>query len=110
MDDVAWLIEASEADTHALPPDRVVHGARHDAVEGGEDALVLRRIERLVRLDIGVALAVAVPVHHDRRPALRFRRVAGLEERLRLHPAHDAIARAGTALRKPQRLVLVLCE
>src|SRR5271169_50150 len=43
--------------------------------EASGDALVLLRIDRLVRLDIGVALAVAVGVEHQRGPALRLRGV-----------------------------------
>src|SRR5262249_36545142 len=52
-------------------PDRAVRGIDADAVERSDDALVLRRIDRLVRLDIAfVALAVAVGVEDERRPSL----------------------------------------
>src|SRR2546426_713097 len=37
-------------------PDRAVSRARHDCIEARRDALVLRRIHRLVRLDVSVAL------------------------------------------------------
>ena len=70
------------------------------------DALVLRRIERLVGLDVVVALAVAVGVEHERRPALRLRRVAGLVEHLGVEPADHA---APPPLR-PQRVVGVVAE
>src|ERR1051326_2393509 len=70
-------------------PDRAVRGARHDGIKTRDDALVLGRIDRLVRLDIGVALAVAVGVENHRRPALGLRRVAGLVEFLHVEPADD---------------------
>src|SRR5580704_17603141 len=53
------------------PPDRPVGRADRDAVEPGDDALVLLRIDRLVGLDIVVALAVAVGVEDEGGPALR---------------------------------------
>ena len=78
------------------PPDRAVGRARHDSVEHLGDALVLGRIQRLVGLDIFVALAVAVGVEDERRPALRLRRVAGFVEHLGVDPAdHAAAAAAG---------------
>ena len=56
--------------------------------------LSLVGIDRLVRLDIAlVALAVAVGVEDDRRPALRRRLVAGLVEHLGVEPADIAGAR-----------------
>src|SRR5262249_29321837 len=70
-------------------PDRAIDGARHDGVEAAGDPLVLGRIDRLVGLDVVVALAVAVGVEHERRPALRFRRVARPSELLRVAPAHN---------------------
>ena len=54
-------------------PDRAVGRTRHHGVETGNDSLVLGRIHRFVRLDVRVALAVAVGVENKRRPALRFR-------------------------------------
>src|SRR5206468_10635551 len=67
-DDVAGLVHAAEADSHRLAPDGIVHRARHDAVERGCQPRVAL-----------VALTVAVGVDDDGRPALRLRRVAGLE-------------------------------
>src|SRR5262249_43616480 len=55
-------------------PDRAVDRVRHHRVEHLRDALVLGRIDWLVRLDIVVALAVAVGVEDERRPSLRLRR------------------------------------
>src|SRR5581483_13608 len=75
-DDVARLVEAREADIHRLAPDRIVDRARLHAVERRQHALVLGRIDRLVGLDPGVALAVAVGVDDQRRPALRRHLVA----------------------------------
>src|SRR5262249_49841410 len=57
-------------------PDRAVDRVRHYRIEHLGDALILRRIHRLVRLDIVVALAVAVGVEDERGPSLCFRRVA----------------------------------
>src|SRR5499427_3714273 len=71
-DEKAGLVHAREADAHRLAPDRVVHRARHDAVVAGGEALVLRRIDRVVRSDELAALAVAVGVDHDRHPGLRL--------------------------------------
>ena len=76
-------------------PDRAVGRARHHGVETGHDPLVLGRIHGLVRLDVSVALAIAVGVEDHRRPALRFRRVAGLVEYLHVEPADDLPAAAG---------------
>ena len=70
-------------------PDRAVGRTRHHGVEAGHDPLVFRRIHRLIGLDVLVALAVAVGVEDQRRPALRFRRVAGLVEYLHVEPADD---------------------
>ena len=76
------------------PPDRAVDRVRHHRVEHLGDALVLGRIQRLVGLDIFVALAVAVGVEDERRPALRLRRIAGLVEHLGVDPADHAAAAA----------------
>ena len=86
-------------------PDRAVDRARHHRVERRVDARVLGRDRRLIRLDVGVALAVAVGVEHQRRPALRLRGVAGLVEHLRVQPADDR-----TAAARPQRVVGVVAE
>ena len=58
-----------------------------------------------IRLDIVVALAIAVGVEHERRPALRLRRIAGLVKHFGVDPAGH---RAGAA--EPQRVVGVVAE
>src|SRR5205085_4171356 len=54
-------------------PDRAIDRTRHDGIEPAGDALVLRRIDRLVGLAVVIALAVAVGVADERRPPLRLR-------------------------------------
>src|SRR5712691_34331 len=71
------------------PPDGTVGRTVGDTVETEPDALVLGRIVRLVGLDIGVPLAVAVGVDDEWRPALRRSRVTGFPEHLRVYPADD---------------------
>ena len=92
---------ASEHDAHdgarvaaIRAPDRSVLRVRHDGVEADVHPLVLRRIHRLIGLDIGVALAVAVGVEHERRPPLRLPDVAGLVVHLRVDPSEDVAAAA----------------
>ena len=85
-------------------PDRSV-GRRRRRVERRVDALVLRRIHRLIRLDVGVAPAVAVGVDDQRRPSLRRHFVAGLVELLRVQPSDHLAAAA-----RPQRPVRVFGE
>ena len=99
---------AAATDSSDCPHTVPSSGLTHDAVEADRDALVLRRIDRLIGLDPFVALAVAVGVEHERRPALRALHVAGLFQ----HPAIDPAghARAGAAAREPQRVVGVLGE
>src|SRR6266571_8255177 len=63
-------------------PDRAVDRARGEPVETGHDALVLLRIDRIVRPDVVVAPAVAVGVQNERGPALRLLLVARLFEHL----------------------------
>src|SRR5882724_3945390 len=86
---------------------RAPHGAvvrvHADSVEGRHDPLVLGRIDRLVGLDVLVALAVAVGVEDERRPALGFLLVTGLVEHLAIQPADDAAG--GPAGARPQRVV-----
>ena len=86
-------------------PDRSVGGVRHHSVERRVHAHVPGGIHRLARLGIGVALAVAVGVEHQRRPALRFRGVSAAVELLRVQPADDGAAAAG-----PQRVIGVVAE
>ncbi len=90
-------------------PDRAVHRIDADAVERSNDALILHRIDRLVRLDIAfVAPAVAVGVEDERRPALRLHLVAGFVEGLAVKPADHAALRAAGA--GPERVVGVFRE
>ena len=86
-------------------PDRAVHRTRHHGVEARDDPLVLGGIDRLIRLDVLVALAVAVGVEDERRPALRLRHITRLVEHLGVDPADHRPAAAG-----PQRLVGVVAE
>src|ERR1700733_13656605 len=58
-------------------PDGPVLGADGHAVKPDIEALVLGGIDRLVRLDIRIALAVAIGVENDRRPSLRLFFVMG---------------------------------
>src|SRR6185295_179731 len=77
--------EAGVAGEHAdRVPDRAVGRIGHHRIGtgAGHDALVLGRIVRLVGLDELVALAVAVAVEDERRPALRLGGVAGFVEHL----------------------------
>ena len=85
-------------DPQIEPSDR----ARRHAVERRVDALVLRRIDRLIGLDVGVALAVAVGVEDEHRPALGLRFVLGLVVDLGVEPSLDR-----TAAREPQHVVVV---
>src|SRR5712671_1768631 len=62
-----------------------------------DDALVFARIDRLVGLDIIVALAVAVGVKNERRPALGFLLIAGFFEHFAIEPADDRRLRAAGA-------------
>ena len=61
----------------------------------------------LLGIEIGVALAVAVRVEHQRRPALRFLFVVRLVPHLRVQPAHHASASAAAG---PQRVIGVARE
>src|SRR6476646_4443168 len=69
----------------------------HDRVEAAGDALVLLRIDRLVRLDGGIPLAVAVGVEHQCRPALRLGGVSGFVEHLGVEPTDNRAAAARRA-------------
>src|SRR5207244_8990121 len=76
------------------------------AVYGRRDPFVLRRLNRLIGLDILVSLAVAIGVKDERRPALGLHLVAGLLEQLPVQPANHAAG--GAAGAGPQRVVGVL--
>src|SRR5579864_1425727 len=69
------------------------------------DPLILGRVDRLVGFDVIVALAIAVRVQDERRPALRLGGVAGLVKRPGVHPPDD-----WTAATDPQRVVIVITE
>ena len=88
-------------------PNRAVARMRHDRVGAGarHDTLVLARIDCLVRLDVLVALAVAIGVEDERRPALRLRSIAGRIEHLGVEPSRDRPRAA-----EPQRVVGVIAE
>ena len=90
-------------------PDGAIGRAVRDAVEPEPDPFVLRGIVRLIGLDVRVALAVAVGVDHQRRPALRFPRVTGRPEHLRVDPADDGEL-VLEVVAEPQRVVGVLGE
>src|SRR5207253_4707762 len=96
---------AREAERGA--PHRAV-AARRDAVERHVDAAVLVGIERLIRLGVFVALAVAVGVEDERGPTLRLHFVAGLLVHLYVDPAGRTALRAACA--EPQRVVGVETE
>src|SRR4029078_10231923 len=71
-------------------PHRTVERAHRHGVEAERDPRVLARVDRLTGLDIVVALAIAVGVENERRPALRLLLVAGLLERFSIEPADGA--------------------
>src|SRR5438477_443365 len=85
---------AGEAEHRA--PDGAVGGTHGNAIKGGRYAFVLRRIDRLIGLHIIVALAVAVGIENQRRPALRFLLIMSLFEHLRVEPS-DYVAAAAAA-------------
>ena len=83
-------------------PDRSVDRTRRHAVERRVDSFVLRRIDRLIGLDVGVALAVAVRVQDEYGPPLRLLLVVRLVVHLRVEPALDR-----TAAGEPEHAVVV---
>src|SRR5262249_22771765 len=80
-----------------------------DAVESEADALVLPRLFRLIGLDPCIALAIAVGVDDQRRPALRLARVARLPEQFRVDPADEGEL-VLQIVAEPQRVVRILPE
>src|ERR1051325_9026785 len=48
-------------------PNRAIDWTRHDGIETGHDALVLGRVDGLVRLDVGVALPIAIRIEDQRQ-------------------------------------------
>ena len=93
---------AGEAERRS--PDRTI-GRRRDGIEAAAEALVLRGIDRLIGLHVGVAPAVAVGVDDERGPSLRLRLVSGFLEHPGVEPADHLPAAA-----RPQRVVRVLGE
>src|SRR3989338_4013728 len=91
--------------TKCRAPNRAVNRARHHGVEARDDPLVLGGVDRLIGLDVLVALAVAVGVEYEGGPALRFREITRLVEYLGVNPADHWPATAG-----PQRVVSVIAE
>src|SRR5215813_9224725 len=89
-------------------PDRAVDRAYGDAVDAHRHALILRWIDRLLGIDIVVALAVAVRVEHERRQSLRLLLVAGLVEHRGVEPAEHLVA--GSAGAQIERVAGVLAE
>src|SRR5690242_21445032 len=85
-------------------PDRSV-GRRCHGIEAGADAMVLARIDGLVRLGVFAALAVAVGVEDQRGPSLRLLLITGLVEQLGVEPPDD-----GPATARPQCAMRVLGE
>src|ERR1700738_5632179 len=100
---MAGLTHPPETAVHRLAPDRIVDRARHNAVERRRDPLVLVRIERILRFDIGIALAVAVGVDHERRPALRPHALVRFTELFCIKATDHAAAAAMPARAPPQR-------
>ena len=89
-------------------PDRAVDRARGEPVEAGHDALVLLRVDRIVRPHVIVAPAVAVGVQNERGPALRLLLIAGFLEHLSVEPSEDLVRCAAGA--RPQSVVGILGE
>src|SRR5690348_8626823 len=88
-------------------PNGAILGTDGYAVEADIEALVLGGIDRLVRFDVGVALAVAIGIENKRRPALRFFFVVSLVPQLGVQPADRA---AATTAAGPQGVVRVFGE
>src|SRR5438128_2981784 len=96
--------EPNERAGHAegRTPNCAINRAGSHAVEGRINALVLGWINRLVGLDVGVSLSVAVGVENEWCPPLRFCFVFGFQVDLRVEPALD---HATTG--EPQGVVIV---
>src|SRR4051794_22774492 len=84
---------AREAERRA--PKRPVHRVDAGAVKRRRHALVVRWIDRLLRLDIITPLTIAVGVEDKRSPALRLLLVSGLFESFAIDPS-DYPARRST--------------
>src|SRR5689334_25406702 len=67
--------------------------------------MVFRRIDRLIGLRVLTALAIAVGVENERRPALGLLFVAGLVEQLCVQPPDD-----WPAATRPQGAIRILGE
>src|SRR5215204_2528075 len=97
---------AREAERRA--PNRPVHRVDADAVKRRRHALVLRRMYRLLRLDIIIPLTIAVGVEDKRSPALRLLFVPCLFEYFAIEPSDDTARRSTGA--GPQRVAGILSE
>src|SRR5262249_6983241 len=88
-------------------PDRAIYRIRHDRVRprAACNARVLSSIGRLARVGVLIALAVAVSVEDERRPAGRLLRVVRFIPHFRVDPAGDR-----TGAGQPQRVVGVVTE
>src|SRR5688572_7962361 len=78
-----WIRARNEArdgarEARHRAPDRTVNRTWSHAVVWRADPFVLGGIDRLIRLHVRVALAVAVRVEDERRPSLRLLLVTGL--------------------------------
>ena len=76
--------------------------SRLDAVERRVDALVLLWIERLIRLDVFIAPAIAIGIEDERRPALRQLFIFRFEVNACVEPALD-----GTAAGEPEDVLAI---
>src|SRR5262245_38363752 len=88
-------------------PNRAVHRARHHSIgpRTGDNPLVFGRVERLIRLDVFVALAIAVGIEDEGGPTLGLRRVTGLVEPFGVDPtSHRSRAT------EPQRLIGIIAK
>src|SRR5215470_3316846 len=94
-------------ETEDRSPNGAIGRTHSHAIERTRDPLVLRRIDRLIRLDVCVAFTVAVGIQNESRPSLRLLFIAGFIEHLHVQPTDDVTA---TAARRPERVVRVLCE
>src|SRR5262249_35980002 len=80
---------------------------RSYAVEANVDSFVFRRINRLIRLNPGIAFPVAVGVQNKWSPTLSLGFVFGLHVNLRVEPAFDGAVGVIAAAREPENVVVV---
>ncbi len=99
--------EAHQRSGHAQhrSPDGVAARRRRDAIERRVDPFVLLRIDRLIRFDVLVTLAVTIGVEHEHRPPLGLLLVLGLVVHACVEPTFDRPT-AG----EPQHVVVIEVE